>query len=430
MLKRPGALRLDQSRRPYGSPADPSANLIAGCISAVTLIPLVDSLPGSVPTPTTASPPNRLLALDVFRGMTVAGMLLVNNPGSWSAIYPPLAHASWHGWTPTDLIFPFFLFIVGVTTHLSLDARRARGDTDATLVRQVLRRGAFIVLFGLLLAAFPYFPITRVTEMRFPGVLQRIGLAYTCGALLTLRTTWRQQLVLLATLLLGYWALMTLVPVPGYGLGPQNLDDPSASLAAWLDRTVFGTHVWRTAKTWDPEGLLSTMPAIGTVISGVFAGRWIATPRPLTERLTALYGAGSLALVAGLMWHWAFPINKNLWTSSYVVFTAGMASLALATCLWVVDVLGITSWTAPFRWYGMNPMVAFLGSGAMARLMGSIIKVPVGGEAVPLQRVIYDRGFASWLEPRNASLLYAITFVVFWAGVLGLLYRRKVFFKV
>lgn len=376
------------------------------------------------------SAPRRLLALDVFRGLTVAGMLLVNNPGSWSAIYPPLRHAPWHGWTPTDLIFPFFLFIVGVTTHLSLSGRRARGDSDATLVRQVLTRGSLIILFGLLLAAFPYFPLDRITSMRFPGVLQRIGLAYTAGALLTLRTSWRQQLAILVVLLFGYWALMTLVPVPGYGLGPHTLDDPSASLAAWIDRTVFGSHVWRTAKTWDPEGLLSTMPAIGTVIFGVFAGRWIASDRPLADRLVGLFGAGSLALVAGLIWHWGFPINKNLWTSSYAVFTAGMASLALATCLWVVDVLGITSWTTPFRWYGMNPMIAFLGSGAMARLMGSIITVPVGGEAVPLQRVIFDRAFASWLDARNASLLYAITFVVFWAGVLGVLSRRKLFFKV
>lgn len=357
-------------------------------------------------------------------------MLLVNNPGSWSAIYPPLQHARWHGWTPTDLIFPFFLFIVGVTTHLSLSVRRARGDGDAALVRQVLRRGGLIVLFGLLLAAFPFVPLTRFTEIRLPGVLQRIGVAYIAGALLTLRTTARQQGVILAAILLGYWALMTLVPVPGHGLGPHTLDDPSASLAAWLDRAVFGSHLWRSAKTWDPEGLLSTLPAIGTVIMGVAAGRWIGSERPLAERLAGLFAVGSLAMVAGLTWHWSFPINKSLWTSSYAVFTGGMACVALATCLWVVDVLGITSWTAPFRWYGMNPMVAFLGSGAMARLLGSVITVPSGSDRVPLQRVIFDQAFASWLAPRNASLLYAVTFVVFWAGILGWLHRRKLFFKV
>ncbi|MGQ0648848.1 MAG: acyltransferase family protein [Gemmatimonadaceae bacterium] len=372
----------------------------------------------------------RLLALDVFRGLTVAGMLLVNNPGTWSAIYPPLQHAPWHGWTPTDLIFPFFLFIVGVTTHLSLSARHARGDEEAQLVRQIVTRGLLIVLCGLLLAAFPYVPLTRISEMRYPGVLQRIGVAYMAAALLTLRTSWRQQLWIIAALLIGYWALMTLVPVPGHGLGPQNLDDPSASLAAWIDRTVFGNHLWRSSKTWDPEGLLSTAPAIGTVMLGVLAGQWIGASRPRTERLLHLFGAGCLAMVAGLIWHWAFPINKNLWSSSYVLFTGGMAAVTLATCTWLIDVLGITRWTPPFRWYGMNPMIAFLGSGIMARLMGSLVTLEVDGERVPLQGVIYDNVLASWLSPRSASLLYAVNFVLVWAAILGLLYRKRLFFKV
>jgi len=374
--------------------------------------------------------PARLDALDVFRGLTVAGMLLVNNPGSWSAIYPPLAHARWHGWTPTDLIFPFFLFIVGVTTHLSLNARRARGDDDRALVRQILRRGIIIVICGLLLTSFPWYPLARFTEMRFPGVLQRIGVAYIGGALLTLRTTWRAQAVVLAVILFGYWALMTLVPVPGYGRGPHLLDDPSASLAAWLDRAVFGSHLWSSSKTWDPEGLLSTLPAIGTVISGVLAGRWLGSSHPLDRRLLGLFGAGSLAMVVGLMWHWGFAINKNLWTSSYVVFTGGMAAVAVATCTWLIDVLGITSWTAPFRWFGMNPILAFLGTGAMGRLVGSTITVMRDGQKVPIKSVIYDRFFASWLDPRSASLLYAVTFVLIWAGICGLLYRKRLFFKV
>lgn len=375
-------------------------------------------------------PRERLLALDVFRGLTVAGMLLVNNPGSWGAIYPPLAHAAWHGWTPTDLIFPFFLFIVGITTHLSREARRARGDPDSALVRQVVRRSAIIVLLGLLLAAFPYVPLTRITEMRVPGVLQRIGMAYLCGALLTLRTSVKQQVAIVAALLFGYWFAMTLIPVPGRGIGALLLDDPSASLAAWLDRAVFGAHVWRSARTWDPEGLLSTVPAVGTVILGVLAGRWLGTSRPLTERLVALYAAGSLCMVAGLMWGWSFPINKNLWTSSYVLFTGGMAAVTLATCTWLVDVLGLTWWTRPFTWFGTNPMIAFVGSGMMARLLYSVITVTVGGERVPIQRVLYERAYASWLAPRNASLLFAVTFVLLWAGILGVLHRRRIFFKV
>ena len=375
-------------------------------------------------------PRERLLSLDVFRGLTVAGMLLVNNPGSWSAIYPPLGHAAWNGWTPTDLIFPFFLFIVGITTHLSISARRSRGDADDALIRQIVRRGLLIVLFGLLLAAFPYVPLERITGMRFPGVLQRIGVAYLCGGLLTLHTSLKQQVVILAVLLFGYWFAMTLIPVPGRGMGALLLDDPSASLAAYIDREVFGSHLWRNSKTWDPEGLLSTAPAIGTVMLGVIAGRWIGERRPLQERLVVLYGAGSLCMVAGLMWHWSFPINKSLWSSSYVLFSGGMASVTLATCIWLVDVLRLTWWTRPFVWYGMNPMVAFVGSGMMARMIYSLITVSRDGEVVPIQQVIYERFYASWLEPRNASLLFAVTFVLLWAGILGLLHRKRIFLKV
>jgi predicted acyltransferase len=359
-------------------------------------------------------------------------MLLVNNPGSWGAIYPPLRHAAWHGWTPTDLIFPFFLFIVGITTHLSLTARRARGDDEGKLVRQVLRRGGIIILLGLLLSGFPFIPALGFdpATMRFPGVLQRIGVAYIAAALLTLRTSFKTQVVIASALLLGYWAAMTLVPVPGGGVGPATLDTPDASLAAWLDRAVFGNHLWRQSRTWDPEGLLSTVPAVGTTMLGIFTGRWLALQRPLMERLAAMFAIGSIGMVVGLMWNWFFPINKNLWTSSYVVFTAGMAAVVLATCVWLIDAKRITGWTRPFVIYGMNPILAFVGSGMMARLMGSIIKVEQNGQRVSLQKAIYDSAFASWLAPMNASLLYAVCFVVFWLGILALLHRKKIFLKV
>ena len=387
-----------------------------------------------VATPTPAAPAarERLVALDVFRGLTIAGMLLVNNPGSWGAIYPPLRHAAWHGWTPTDLIFPFFLFIVGITTHLSLTARRARGDDDGKLVRQVLRRGGIIILLGLFLSGFPFIPEFGFdpARMRFPGVLQRIGVAYVAAALLTLRTSVRTQVVIAAVLLFGYWAAMTLVPVPGGGVGAATLDTPDASLAAWLDRAVFGEHLWRQSRTWDPEGLLSTVPAIATTMLGIFTGRWLASERPLMERLAAMFAIGSIGMVVGLMWGWFFPINKNLWTSSYVVFTAGMAAVVLATCVWLIDAKGVRWWTNPFVIYGMNPILAFVGSGMMARLMGSIIKVDQNGQRVSLQRAIYDSAFASWLGPMNASLLYAVCFVVFWFGILALLHRKRIFLKV
>ncbi len=379
----------------------------------------------------TATPRERLLALDVFRGATVAGMLLVNNPGNWGAIYPPLEHAAWNGWTPTDLIFPFFLFIVGITTHLSLSARRARGDAESAIMRQVLRRGALIILFGWALAAFPWWPLERIANVRLVGVLVRIGLAYIGCYLLTRRGSLKTQVLALVALLYGYWFAMTLLPVPGQaGIGANLLDDPSRSLAAWLDRLLLDGHLWRTSRTWDPEGLLSTVPAIGTAMLGVFTGRWIGSDRPLAERLNGLFAVGALAMMLGLMWHWSFPINKSLWTSSYVLFTGGVACVSLATIMWITDVQKVTRWTPFFVTYGLNPMVAFLGSGAMARTIGSLWKFEVEGKLVSAQSAAYHGLFLSWLAPRNASLAFAVCFVLFWYLVLLVLQRRGIVFKV
>jgi predicted acyltransferase len=381
---------------------------------------------------TTAAAPQRLMSLDVFRGITVAGMLLVNNPGSWGAIYPPLEHAAWHGWTPTDLIFPFFLFIVGVTTHLSLEARRARGDDDVAIRRQILKRAALIVLFGWLLAMFPFYPTSRITGFRIPGVLPRIGIAYGFAAFLTLRTTLKQQVLILVGLLYGYWFAVTLLPVPGAegGIGANLLDAPARTLGAWIDRTVLGSHLWVGSKTWDPEGILSTIPAIGTAMLGVMAGRWLGSPRSLHERLSGMLAIGAIAMMAGLMWHWSFPINKGLWTSSYVLFTAGAACVTLATITWVIDAKGVTWWGGPFVVYGMNPMLAFLGSGMMARTIYSLWKVEYEGKLVSAQSAVYQAAFASWLEPKNASLAFALTFVLLWYGILRLLWQRRLFLKV
>lgn len=377
-------------------------------------------------------PTERLVSLDVFRGLTVAGMLLVNNPGTWGAIYPPLGHAAWHGWTPTDLIFPFFLFIVGITTHLSLSSRRARGDTDAVLRRQVLRRGVLIVLIGWGLSAFPFYPLERITELRIPGVLPRIGVVYLVAGLLTLNASVKQVVVMLVVLLYGYWFAMTLLPVPGgCELGALCLDVPSRTLAAWVDRALLDGHLWKAAKTWDPEGPLSTLPAIGTAMMGVLCGRWLALKeRPLTERLNGMFAVGALLMMVGLMWHWSFPINKGLWTSSYVVFTAGMAAVSIATITWIIDVQGVTWWTRPLVIYGVNPIVAFVGSGLMARIIYSLWKVEVDGKQVSVQAVVYKTVFASWLDPQTASLAFALCFVLFWYAILAVLYRRNLILKV
>jgi predicted acyltransferase len=406
-----------------------------------------DATTSSVVAPAPAR--QRLLSLDVFRGLTVAGMLLVNNPGTWSAIFPPLEHAEWNGWTPTDLIFPFFLFIVGITTHLSLSARRARGDDDRALVKQILRRGIIIYLLGFAMAMFPFYQwgviqslpnatpwdriLYRIEHVRILGVLPRIAIVYVCAALLTLKTNLRQQIIIIASLLFGYWFAMTLIPVPGENaIGALLLNTHDRNLAAYLDRLILGTnHTWTGSVTFDPEGPMSTLPAIGTAMLGVIAGTWIGRKdKSVPDRISGLFAAGSIGMVVGLMWNWSFPINKNLWTSSYVVFTAGMACVALATIMWLVDYMNVKWWTKPFVVYGVNPIVAFVGSGVLARLIYTLWHVTYLGKSVALQDAIYQIVFLPWLPPRVASLAFAISFVLLWYGILLVLYRRNIILKV
>jgi predicted acyltransferase len=339
----------------------------------------------SSPSQTPDARSQRIHALDAFRGFTVAGMLLVNNPGTWSAIYGPLRHAEWHGWTPTDLVFPFFLFIVGITTELS--RKEPRG---------ILKRGALIVLCGLFLNAFPYF---HLAELRFTGVLQRIGVVYLIAALIAWKASRRTIAAIVIAILFGYWAILSLGP-----LAPSE-----ATVAAQVDRALIPeAHLWKQSRTWDPEGPLSTLPAVATALLGALATPWVRA-----KNIKMLTISGTVAIVLGLAWSYAFPINKNLWTSSYVVFTAGAAAVVLALWIWKLP-------APPFVVFGANPLVAFVGSGVMARLLG-IWK---------LQPLSYRTFFKPWFDPPLASLLWALAFVFFWYLVLLVLYRRRIFVRV
>ncbi len=368
------------------------------------------------------APPTRLQSLDIFRGATIAGMLLVNNPGSWSAIYPPLRHAAWHGWTPTDLIFPFFLFIVGVSLTFSFGKVLAQGTAPGAVFRRAARRAALLFGLGLVLHSYPWIGYD-FSQLRIPGVLQRIAIAFLLAAATVLWTGRRGRVLITVTLLLGYWAVLAWVPVPGVGAGVW---EPGQDPGAYLDRLIFGTnHLWKESRTWDPEGLLSTLPAIATVLLGTFTGDWLRSDRSDRVKVRGMLAAGGFGIALGLLWHTVFPINKPLWTSSYVAFAGGCALIGLGLCYWLIELRGYRRWGFPFRLFGVNAIAAFFLSSLGARI---ITQVQVGGTS--LKGWLNATLFTPYLSPRNASLAFAVTYLLCWLGVMWILYRRRIFIKV
>lgn len=380
-----------------------------------------------------------MASLDVFRGITIAAMILVNDPGSWSHVYPPLEHAEWNGWTPTDLVFPFFLFIVGVSMTLSFASRVARGWTRRMLALHVVRRSLLIFAIGLFLNGFPDFDFSTIRVM---GVLQRIALCYLAGGLLYLATfkkdPARERRVIVGgnipvisavavALLVGYWAVMTFVPVPGYGAGRLDKDD---SLAAYIDRAALGGHLWSESKTWDPEGILSTLPAIATLVIGILAGEWLRSDREARRKTMPLVAAGTVLLIAGRLLHPYFPINKNLWTSSFVLFTGGFALLVLALCHWVIDVRGWRAWTAPWLVFGMNAILAYALAAIVAEVSIDFEFSDSHSRMTTLHGWIYERWFVPYASPVNASLAFAVFFVVVIFLLLWPLYHKRVFLRI
>jgi predicted acyltransferase len=358
--------------------------------------------------------PARLESLDVFRGLTIAAMILVSTPGTWNAVYPPLDHAAWNGWTPTDLVFPFLLFAMGAAVPFAL-ARR-RGHPRRVRVH-VLRRAAILFLLGLVLNAIETPPPLHLETFRIPGVLQRIAIVYAAVALITERTTWRMQAAVAAVALVVYWGVLVLVPVPGVGAGVLT---PAGNLASFIDRALLGRHL--LTPLYDPEGLLSTVPAIATALCGVFAGVWLQERSP--HRSTWLLLAGVAATLAGMLWGRVLPINKNLWTSSFAIFSAGLAAQTLALCHWCIETLRWRTWSRPFAAYGRNPLAAYFLS---VGLDSVLTRWSIGG-GESLKTFVYRATFAPWLRPaESASLAYAIAYVVVWAIVVVAMSRRRIF---
>lgn len=362
----------------------------------------------------------RLRSLDVFRGLTMAGMVIVNNPGDWATVFPPLLHAEWHGWTPTDLIFPWFLFVMG--------AAIAQTDGRRSTPLAMLRRGATLVGLGLFMSGFPFFDLSH---WRIPGVLFRLGLCAATAGLIwrglvtaDLMRSAARTVVAAVGALLAYWALIAWVAPPGGAAGDLS---PEGNLGAWIDRAVFGTHLWKT--TWDPEGLLSSLPAVGTTLFGVAAGAWVRARRSHCVAPTLVW-AGVAAIVGGLMWDTVFPINKSLWTSSYALFTAGTAAVMLGLLTRRLDdgrsSPRLDALSEPWVALGRNALLLFVVSGLVAK---TLLLWKVGG-GMSAQQWIYQHAFAPLAAPRVASLAYALTNLAALFALLAWLHRRQWYWRV
>ena len=358
----------------------------------------------------------RLISLDAFRGFTIAAMIMVNNPGSWSYVYPPLEHAEWNGLTPTDLIFPFFIFIVGVSIVLAYSKRLKAGAPKSSMYRKIAVRSLNIFLVGILLWLFPRF---NFHDIRYVGVLQRIAVVFFFSSLLFLNTRWKTQAIIAGVLLVGYWLAMVLIPTPGFG---KVMLEPGANLAAWIDSKLLPGVLWQ--KTWDPEGVLSTLPAIATGITGMLAGHLILSELNQERKVIYLFSMSFFAFIIGFFWNYIFPINKNIWTSSFVLVTSGLAGMLLAVSIFFVDMQGRTRFTKPGIIFGSNAITVYVLADVW-RLIFYAWKI--GGESLNVHFLNFFEQ-AGW-SLKFGSFLYALLFIGFNFIPAWILYKKKIFIK-
>jgi predicted acyltransferase len=384
----------------------------------------------------TSTSPSRLISLDAFRGFTIGGMVLVNNPGDWSNLYRQLGHAEWNGWTFTDWIFPFFLFICGVSMTFSLGRRAEAGDNKPTLLLQLAKRAAIIFLIGLMLNLIPNF---NFDTLRIPGVLQRIALCTLLAAPLVVYCNWRQQCWWIVALLAIYSVLMLFVPVPDTsGRVAAGVLEPGRDFGAYIDRLLLDGHLWAKAKTWDPEGIVSTLPALCSQLFGVLTGRWLLSAVPNAEKTVWMLLAGLLCLWIGAMIDATFmPINKSLWTVSFCIFMTGWALIMFAAFYWLIDAnasreIRATSerWLTPCTIYGMNALFIFALSGLIAKMLGAIKFAQADGSMLTLKAWLYAPIKALPIAPVNQSLTFAILFNVFMFAIAWFMWKKKWFVKV
>jgi predicted acyltransferase len=381
---------------------------------------VIESQPTAVPV----SKPQRLLSLDVLRGMDIALMIAVNNNGEHA--YWPFRHSAWNGCTPTDLVFPTFLFLMGTSVVLSFQKRLTSGCSKASLALHILRRFVVLFAFGLVVNGFPYFPLHT---LRIYGVLQRIALCFLFAGLLQLWTrSARSKVAVLVVSLVGYWVLMRYVPVPGHGVPGRDIPllDPDQNLVAWLDRHIMpARRLYERVR--DPEGLLSTLPALGTTMIGMLTGMWLRTNRSAREKCTGMLAAGVAGIIFGEIWNVSFPINKKLWTSSYVLFAAGCTLVAFAICYYLLDVKQWRrGWTYVWLVFGMNALGAYILSELLAAGV-SAIRV---GPRMSWEHWFYAHSFGHIQPLGVGSLLFSIFFVLVCWLPMAVLYRKRIFLKI
>jgi len=368
--------------------------------------------------------PKRLLSLDVFRGATIAGMILVNTPGSWSYVYKQLGHAPWHGWTFTDVIFPFFLFIVGVAIVFAFSKRMESGAPKKDLYIKVIRRTLIIFAIGLFLNGFPYFDFSSI---RIMGVLQRIAICYLFASIIFLTGGIRWQVLWSVLLLFIYWAFMEFYPVPGVGAGVYEV---GKNFAAYLDSLVLSGHMWAVTETWDPEGLWSTLPAISTTLFGVLTGHLIRSKMTPVEKTMWMLIIGNAAMLLGAIWGGWLPINKNIWTSSYSVFMGGLAVVCLAFCYYFIDIKGYKRFTQPFVVFGVNAITVYALSMLLVRVLDIINVTLADGSQTSMRAYLYETVFVPVFGYMNGSLAFAIVYVIIHYLIMLILYKKKIFIKI
>ncbi len=358
----------------------------------------------------------RLISLDAFRGFTIAAMIMVNNPGSWSHVYEPFLHKAWNGLSPTDLIFPFFIFIVGVSIVLAYTKRMKAGVDKAPMLKKIIIRSIKIFAIGILLWLFPKFDFETI---RYAGVLPRIAIVFLVSAILFLNTKWKSQAIVAAILLIGYWLAMVLIPTPGYS---EPMLEPGVNLAAWIDGQFLPGYLWE--ETWDPEGILSTLPAIATGITGMLAGHLIVSEMQQERKIITLFSFGFFALIIGFFWNYAFPINKSIWTSSFVMVTSGLAAMLLSVSIYFVDVLGRTRFTKPGIIFGSNAITVYVLSDVWGQLF---YRTNIFGNSMNVHFLNFFEN-VGW-SLKFGSFLFAFLFICFNFIPAWLLYKKKIFIK-